>query len=115
MEQTVSELNAEHYKWGDDCDGWHLVKAPKLSIIKEKVPPGGKEKKHYHKHAHQFFYILYGEAVIEIDDEDFRVKEGEGIEVAPNMPHKFKNESNEDVVFIVTSSPSTSNDRHNLE
>ncbi len=23
---SVSRENAEHYRWGDDCDGWHLVK-----------------------------------------------------------------------------------------
>jgi hypothetical protein len=25
--RLVSRENAEHYRWGDDCDGWHLVKS----------------------------------------------------------------------------------------
>ena len=26
---TVSIDNAEHYIWGDQCDGWHLARSPK--------------------------------------------------------------------------------------
>jgi len=31
--------NAEHYLWGDNCDGWHLLKTDSLSIIQENMPP----------------------------------------------------------------------------
>jgi hypothetical protein len=36
----VSRANAEHYRWGDDCDGWHLVKDADLSVIEELLPSG---------------------------------------------------------------------------
>lgn len=26
--------NSRHYKWGSDCDGWHLMETDELSIIK---------------------------------------------------------------------------------
>lgn len=115
MKDVISESNAEHYVWGENCDGWILLRTPNLSIIKERVPPGGKEKKHYHEQSIQFFHILHGEAVIETDNQVFTLKEGEGIQIEPNTPHQFRNESNKDVVFIVTSSPSTLNDRIELE
>ena len=35
---TTSLANAEHYVWGDGCDGWHLLKHPDLSVIQERVP-----------------------------------------------------------------------------
>jgi len=35
---SVSRDNAEHYRWGDDCDGWHLVKDTQLSVIEEFMP-----------------------------------------------------------------------------
>jgi hypothetical protein len=35
----ISKHNAEHYIWGDNCDGWRLVKIPDLSVIHERMPP----------------------------------------------------------------------------
>ena len=32
--------NAEHYQWGNACDGWHLLKSETLSVIQEKMPAG---------------------------------------------------------------------------
>jgi len=34
---VISTDNAEHYIWGDGCDGWHLVKTSTLSVIKERI------------------------------------------------------------------------------
>ncbi|PKF76460.1 cupin domain-containing protein, partial [Vibrio sp. vnigr-6D03] len=34
---VISRENAEHYVWGERCDGWHLVKSTSLSVIQEKV------------------------------------------------------------------------------
>jgi hypothetical protein len=31
--KVVDTANAEHYEWGDKCDGWHFVKTDSLSII----------------------------------------------------------------------------------
>lgn len=53
-----SEKNSEHYVWGGDCDGWHYLKSDALSVIKERVPAGRSEIRHFHKFAEQFFYIL---------------------------------------------------------
>lgn len=38
----ISKANAEHYLWGGDCDGWHLVKNQNLSVIHERMPSGGR-------------------------------------------------------------------------
>lgn len=29
---------AEHYRWGQDCDGWRLPQGPDLSVIQERSP-----------------------------------------------------------------------------
>jgi hypothetical protein len=34
----ISKQNAEHYIWGDNCDGWHLVNNKDLSVIHERMP-----------------------------------------------------------------------------
>jgi Cupin domain len=67
--QIVDFSNTEHYLWGAACDGWHLVKRDDLSVITERVPPGESEQRHFHNYSRQFFYILVGEAVIEVDGE----------------------------------------------
>ena len=36
---AISRDNAEHYRWGHECDGWHLVKDKNLSVIEEFMPP----------------------------------------------------------------------------
>ncbi|HEY6985901.1 MAG TPA: cupin domain-containing protein, partial [Rhodanobacteraceae bacterium] len=59
--------NAEHYRWGSACDGWHLLNLDGFSVIRERAPPGSAEVRHRHARARQFFYVLDGTAVIEID------------------------------------------------
>ena len=63
--EAVSLKTAEHYRWGEGCDGWHLAKMPGLSVIQEKVPGGRSEVRHFHNVSEQFFYVLSGEATIE--------------------------------------------------
>ncbi len=106
--------NAEHYVWGDGCDGWHLLKSSGISVIQEKVPPGKSEIRHRHSKAEQFFYILSGEATIEAGESRTILRAGEGLHIPPGMPHQFKNESGGDVEFLVVSAPPSYGDRENL-
>lgn len=109
--KPIERANAEHYLWGKGCDGWHLVKRDDMSVIAERVPSGAGETRHLHEKVRQFFYILSGSAVIEIDGECIPLNEGQGIEVAPGTPHRFSNESEEDVHFLVFSHPASHGDR----
>lgn len=114
MNTPRSTGNAEHYIWGDECDGWHLVKRDDLSVIQERVPPGKSERKHYHTKARQFFYILQGTATLEVGDETATLNAREGIEIPPAIPHRLRNESHEDLVFLVISAPKSHGDRVNI-
>ena len=109
--KPIDRSTAEHYTWGAACDGWHLVKRTELSVIAERVPPGGKEVPHIHASSRQFFYILSGCAIIDVGGERVDLCEGQGLEVAPGTPHQFINESDEDVHFMVISQPTTRGDR----
>jgi len=110
---VVSIENAEHYTWGEICDGWHLLKRDDMSLIQERVPVGGAEVMHYHEVARQFFYILEGEGTMVFEDHEVVLQRGNGIEIAPLIKHQFKNQSNSDVHFLVVSVPSTRGDRIN--
>jgi mannose-6-phosphate isomerase-like protein (cupin superfamily) len=109
--QIVDRSNTEHYLWGIGCDGWHLVKQDDLSVITERVPAGKNEQPHFHTYSRQFFYILTGEAVIEVDGERKTLQAQQGIEIAPGVIHQFRNESNSEVTFLVVSAPKSHGDR----
>ena len=107
----ISKHTAEHYTWGDACDGWHLVRQPELSVIHERMPPGAAEVRHYHERARQFFFVLAGQATLEIEQQRQTIRPLEGIEVPPGVPHQIFNESGIDVEFLVISQPTTRGDR----
>ncbi len=110
----VSIENAEHYIWGEGCEGWHLLKRGDMSVIQERVPAGGAEVIHYHEASRQFFYILEGEGRMVFEDQEVVLQKGQGLEVAPMVKHQFRNRSEVDVQFLVISMPSTRGDRINL-
>ena len=111
MLEPVNINGAEHYVWGDGCEGWHLVKTENLSVIQERVPPGKSERKHYHEKPRQFFYVLEGIATLEVSDQSFTLREREGIEISPSVPHRLLNNSTKDVEFLVISAPRSHGDR----
>lgn len=107
----INKENAPHYKWGDNCDGWHMVQQDGLSVIFEKMPPGTSEVRHYHEQARQFFFIIRGTAVIEMNGQEFFLEKEDGIEIPPQSPHQIFNRSKEDVEFLVVSQPNSRGDR----
>jgi mannose-6-phosphate isomerase-like protein (cupin superfamily) len=109
--KPISTATAEHYTWGNNCDGWYLVRMPELNIIEERMPPGTSETRHHHVRARQFFFVLQGELTIEIEHHEFGLKAGEGIEIAPGQAHQAINRSSAPVSFVVTSQPPSHDDR----
>jgi mannose-6-phosphate isomerase-like protein (cupin superfamily) len=108
---SVSRDLAQHYSWGNNCDGWHLVKNENLSVIEEQMPPGASEVLHHHVRAQQFFLILSGEAVMEVDGGEIFLKMREGLHVLPGVRHRIKNQSTEPLQFLVISQPPSHGDR----
>jgi len=113
--QIISNKSAEHYKWGGpqgiDCDGWHLVKTPELSIIEELMPPGTSEARHSHLHARQFFFVLEGELTLEVEHQNFVLQAGKGLEISPGQRHQAINGCAESVRMLVTSQPPSHGDK----
>jgi mannose-6-phosphate isomerase-like protein (cupin superfamily) len=109
---NISKENAEHYNWGNECDGWILVNNEKQSIIHERMPPNTCEVRHYHKESHQFFFVLSGIMIIEIEGKENELIVNEGIEVPAQSQHQVFNRSEKDVEFLVISQPNTKNDRY---
>jgi uncharacterized cupin superfamily protein len=109
--EPISTGIAEHYLWGEVCDGWHLVRTPALSVIEERMPPGASEQRHRHEFARQFFYVLAGELTMEVDGVVHALTAGVGLEIAPGQAHQAMNRSGADVRFLVVSQPRSHGDR----
>jgi len=112
--RAVDITTAPHYRWGAASDGWRLLEGADLTVIQERVPPGDAERRHRHARARQFFYILAGDATLEIDGREVGLTAGQGIEVPPGAPHQFFNRSAADVEMLVISSPRSHGDRVDL-
>ncbi|NQS84227.1 cupin domain-containing protein (plasmid) [Pantoea allii] len=110
----ISKDNAEHYVWGNNCDGWHFVKSQDLSIIYEHMPPATSETRHVHSRARQFFFILEGQLTMEIEGVVHRLQAQQGIEIPPGARHQARNDSSDSVTFLVISQPTTRGDRADL-
>ena len=108
---TISTQNAVHYLWGENCEGWHLVRAAGLSVIQERMPAGTAEVRHWHRAARQFFYVLAGELTMKLDGVTMAVPAGHGCEVAPGIAHQVLNRSGGAVDFLVISEPPAQGDR----
>jgi mannose-6-phosphate isomerase-like protein (cupin superfamily) len=110
----TSTENAEHYIWGAQCDGWHLLRSDSLSVIQERMPPGTGEQLHYHERAQQVFYILSGIATFEVDGEIKTVLPNQSLHIPPNAKHRILNNGADDLHFMVISQPKSHGDRVNL-
>ena len=114
--QIFSKANPlNHYKWGDNCDGWNFVNRADAAIKQELMPPQTTEKLHFHTHAEQFFFILRGQATFLIEGEHFNVESNTGLQIRAGQKHKIMNLSGVDLEFILFSYPSTKNDRTDCE
>jgi mannose-6-phosphate isomerase-like protein (cupin superfamily) len=111
---VTSTDNAEHYNWGENCDGWHLLRTDSLSVIQERMPPATSEQLHFHEYAQQVFYILSGTATFEIEGETKTVQLNQSIHIPKKTRHRIINNGNIDLHFLVISEPKSRGDRVNL-
>ena len=110
---VVSAATAEHYTWGDGCDGWVLLPRDDLMVIQERMPPATSEVRHFHSEARQFFYVLSGNLTMEIEGIRHVIGASHGIEIPPLARHQAMNVGEQEVNFVVISSPTTRGDRTN--
>ncbi|MFA6276644.1 MAG: cupin domain-containing protein [Pedobacter sp.] len=116
MIEILSKENcSNHYKWGDNCDGWNFVSKADAAIKQELMPAQTAEKLHFHTYAEQFFYILKGQATFLIENETVLVNANKGLQIKAGDKHKISNETDQDLEFILFSYPSTQNDRTDCE
>lgn len=114
MKPVSKEHSLARYPWGNGCEGWNFVDTAALSVKQERIPPGEAERMHYHRHANQFFFLLKGEAVFEVNGQSVVVREHEGLHIAAGQKHRIINHTQSPIEFILASQPSAAGDRINV-
>lgn len=97
--------------WAEGCTSRTLSAQGNLSVKLETIAPAAGEQLHLHHQVQQVFYILKGEAEFVLNNTIHHLTTGNFINVAPGTIHQIRNSSQNDVTFLVISSPPVMNDR----
>lgn len=105
-----NKLTISPMEWAPHHFAWHLVDHTELSVKLEEIPAGGSSGLHYHKKSRQFFFVLQGQASIKLEDRQYLLQKQEGLEIQPNQKHQISNNANENLRFLLISSPGIQQD-----
>jgi mannose-6-phosphate isomerase-like protein (cupin superfamily) len=61
------------------------------SLAEALVPPGGITHLHKHLQSEEIYHVLSGIGLMTLGDEQFEIKEGDTVCIAPGTQHKVKN------------------------
>jgi mannose-6-phosphate isomerase-like protein (cupin superfamily) len=112
---VISKRTVPTQKWRVVCDGWTLFDDPHLHVIQERMPPNTHELRHIHDQVRQLYFVLEGEATVEVDDRTEVVPQGEALAITAGAAHRMMNNSDRDLEFLVVSSSPPRADRRDLE
>ncbi len=80
---------------------------PHASTIRAKVNPGAEITTHTHERETEVVYILDGEAILVLDDEQHTLLAGACVSIAAGTPHSLRNEGDTVVDILAVHSPPT--------
>ena len=73
--------------------------APNVAIRRFTLAPGGEVPRHTNDIEHEQ-YVLTGEYVVGIDDEEYTVSAGDALHIPAGVVHWYRNEGDEEGAFI---------------
>jgi mannose-6-phosphate isomerase-like protein (cupin superfamily) len=63
----------------------------KQSLAEATLEPGQATQRHYHGEAEEIYFVLAGEAEMELDGDRARVEAGQAIPIPPGARHQIRN------------------------
>lgn len=79
--------------------------AAKHSLAHVVVPQGKLSPRHYHKVFEETYYLLKGQARMQIDGQEFTLSPGQSCLILPGEVHQVFNDRPEDLEFLVICAP----------
>lgn len=83
-----------NFNMDDLPDGGHLLQTV-------TIPPQTKQKPHYHDSQTEIFYILEGECIIYINNEEFMAIPGDAFVCSPGESHYLWNKTDKILILVV--------------
>ena len=80
---------------------WDDFEAPGHLLLVVTVAPHTKQRLHLHRQQTEVFYVLEGQAAIEIAGEEFTAQPGDAFICSPGDKHSLWNQSAEDFKLVV--------------
>jgi mannose-6-phosphate isomerase-like protein (cupin superfamily) len=80
------------------------------SLAEATVRPGQTTRIHRHGQAEEMYYILAGEGLMVVDNENQAVHAGDAIHIPPGAWHSMTNTGHVDLVFLCCCSPAYRHD-----
>jgi mannose-6-phosphate isomerase-like protein (cupin superfamily) len=75
------------------------------SVAHVAIAPGKSSLRHFHPAAEESYYILAGEARIELGDETATLRPGQIVLIPSPLPHKIYNTGESDLLLLVVCVP----------
>ena len=75
------------------------------SLAEAALPAGGQTDRHHHKVSEEMYYLVEGEALMEIDGEERAVTAGDAILIPVGSWHQITNTGSGVMRMIVTCAP----------
>ncbi len=82
----------------------------KQSLAEARLPVGASTTPHRHPQTEEIYYMLEGEAMMEIDGEQQRVKPGDAIAIPPGARHQITCLGDIPLKFLCTCAPGYENE-----
>ncbi len=77
----------------------------KQSLAEARLPPGASTTPHFHKITEEIYYILSGQARMQIGEEARDVQPGDAIAIPPGEMHTITNTGEDTLVFLCCCAP----------
>ncbi len=67
--------------------------------------PGGRQKPHSHAENDKLYFVLHGEGIFLLGEDEHRLAAGEGCVAEAGVPHGVRNDTDQPLVLLVSMAP----------
>lgn len=75
------------------------------SLAEARITSGSTTALHRHHHSEEIYHVTGGEGLMTLGDEQFAIRPGDSVLIAPGTAHRVHNTGREDLVILCCCSP----------
>lgn len=80
------------------------------SLAEATIPVNAKTLLHLHKSSEEIYHVIQGNGLMTLGDEQFMIKPGDSVCIAPDTPHCVENISDTELKILCSCSPAYQHD-----